>query len=191
MTISELANIYDDTIDFIEYWNKVVPESKVYRSFPCKCILHNEVSGASFSYSYTGKYWSCFSPKCNTRSAKVVTFHLRYVQKSNLNFNLYQCLKSLYKIFPEYHNNLPNPAILQDNTPTNNEVHDIDNFVLKNKFDIVTKDTSYEAFKRSISSNAVSHTNATTTTTNNVINTSDINTVILNLFIDRRKENED
>lgn len=175
MTLSELASIYDEKIDFLLYWKRVIPESLYIKSFPCKCILHDEQNGASFSYSYKSKIWSCFG-KCST-TGKVVNFHQRYLKKKDDTVTLYKTLLSLLHLFPDLQ--LPNPTIIQPNQhSTLNNSHNIselDNVLFKSKMDTLAS---------SINSDDV---NIELLDEQDV---SDINKQILNLFIERRFKGE-
>lgn len=167
MTITELASIYDEKIDFIFYWKRVVAESLYLKSFPCRCVLHDEVNGASFSYSYKQNIWSCFG-KCKT-TGKVVQFHQRYLKKKDETITLYKTLKSLHQTFPEL--DLPNPihtTKISTNHNDNEDIEGLENILFSNEIDNLTKNIKSDDMEIEI------------------INTNDINIQILNLFIERR-----
>lgn len=169
MELNELIEIYNDKIDFTIYWNKLIaPVYGLYR-FPCKCILHDEQHGASFSYSYKLRKWQCFG-RCKT-IGKVVDFHLLYLRKSNEKVTLMSCLNSLYKMFPELH--LPSPN--QVGRITSEESEEASKALLKNKLiNLIT----------------FGNNNSNENKISLLAETDDINNKILNIFIERRQFNE-
>lgn len=167
MELSEIIEVYNEKIDFAEYWKRLIaPIYRIYH-FPCKCILHDEQHGASFSYSYKLKKWQCFG-KCKT-VGRVVDFHLLYLRKSNEKVTMMGCLNSLYKMFPEL--DLPKPNRV--GAVTNEENEEALKAILKNK--LINLITFGNEFNDSL------------TLTENSL---DVNESILNLFIERRNFNE-
>ena len=105
--LSGVIEFYNTQLDFNSYWDKFIKPIHNLNKFPCKCLLHNETDGASFSYSSKAGIWSCFG-KCKT-GGKVVDFHYLYLKKDNPRITMMGALLSLHKMFPEY--NLPYPTI--------------------------------------------------------------------------------
>ncbi len=93
-----LMKIYDEKIDFLDYWKEIHPNDDL--KFPKPCELHDETSGHSLAYSPSKKIWSCFGA-CKVMGQKVVEYHYRYLKKKNRGITYVKVLRDLRAMFPQ------------------------------------------------------------------------------------------
>lgn len=93
-----LMKIYDEKIDFLDYWKEIHPNDDL--KFPKPCELHDETSGHSLAYSPSKKIWSCFGA-CKVMGQKVVEYHYRYLKKKNKGITYVKVLRDLRGMFPQ------------------------------------------------------------------------------------------
>lgn len=77
--VRECCERFNDLIDFEQHYHMLWKEPLSGHG-KCKCKLHGEVQGESFSYKKSTKFWSCWG-SCKTNAAGIVEYHLMYMQK--------------------------------------------------------------------------------------------------------------
>lgn len=94
--LKRYSELYDEMIDFKDYYSKMFPEWD--KRLPTKCKLHDD-NTPSFSYSDSLRVWSCFG-QCST-SGRVVKYHMRYLKRYiGGHVSLESTLESLRNMFP-------------------------------------------------------------------------------------------
>lgn len=103
-TIRQFANTYNMLIDFRSYYFLIWGEELSY-SGKCKCKLHDEQQGESFSFKRDARFWSCWGA-CKVTGGGVMEYHQRYLRKTTNKFatevDALRDLKRLYPNLPEF-----------------------------------------------------------------------------------------
>lgn len=77
--VRDCCEKYNELIDFEQHYHMLWKEPLAGHG-KCKCKLHGEVQGESFSYKKSVKFWSCWG-SCKTNAAGIVEYHLMYMRK--------------------------------------------------------------------------------------------------------------